>query len=237
MEAKKPKEKPVEKTPIPGTNFIRVVTNLGNVFWNDKETKKSHWTMPAEIAEAVAEWEAAKYAVKDDAMYEVERVKAEVETELANKRKAEEEVESKKTKKKPKTEKPKDTVEDEVKSGDDDEPPEGDEEKEQRKELEALDGSSEGSDEESESAPREESKDPPATPIPTLSLQESKVLFRVRLLQTSPNSITHSCIFPDASRRKRHQPPPPMGHLPTPNHQRPALHSTPFRLPPPRSLR
>lgn len=50
MEAKKKKkEKPKDKTPVPGTSWIRVKTNEGNVFYMNKETKKSEWTVPEEI--------------------------------------------------------------------------------------------------------------------------------------------------------------------------------------------
>ncbi|EFI27699.1 peptide-binding protein [Coprinopsis cinerea okayama7 len=47
------KEKAHIKTPIPGTDWLRVVTTEGNVFYSNKVTKQSSWTMPPEIAEAV----------------------------------------------------------------------------------------------------------------------------------------------------------------------------------------
>jgi hypothetical protein len=102
------KEKPAKKTPISGTQWIRVVTNLGNVFYTHTERKESVWTCPEEIAEAVAELEreeeASKAAELEQAMREraererkekeelekaeVERVKREAEAAGA-KRKAE----------------------------------------------------------------------------------------------------------------------------------------------------
>lgn len=48
-EKKKKKEKPKDKTPIPGTSWIRVKTSEGNVFFMDKETKRSEWVVPDEI--------------------------------------------------------------------------------------------------------------------------------------------------------------------------------------------
>ena len=51
---KKKKEKPAKKTPIPDTTWLRVVTNHGNVFYSNKETRTSTWETPEEIADAVA---------------------------------------------------------------------------------------------------------------------------------------------------------------------------------------
>ncbi|KAG8974052.1 hypothetical protein FRC05_007968 [Tulasnella sp. 425] len=51
------KEKPISKTPIPGTAWSRVKTSEGNVFYFHKERKESVWEIPEEIAEAVAEFE------------------------------------------------------------------------------------------------------------------------------------------------------------------------------------
>lgn len=51
---KKKKEKPAKKTPIPDTAWLRVVTNHGNIFYSNKETRTSTWEIPEEIADAVA---------------------------------------------------------------------------------------------------------------------------------------------------------------------------------------
>jgi hypothetical protein len=91
---KRKKEKPLVKTPIPGTQWIRVQTNEGNVFYSHKAKKQSLWTVPDEIKDAVAalmakeeedekdaaaiKEEEAKMAEKEQLM-EVERVRAEVE--------------------------------------------------------------------------------------------------------------------------------------------------------------
>ncbi|KAG8927788.1 hypothetical protein FRC02_007773 [Tulasnella sp. 418] len=54
---KKKKEKPTVKTPIPGTDWTRVKTTEGNIFYTNREKKESVWTVPEEIAEAVEELE------------------------------------------------------------------------------------------------------------------------------------------------------------------------------------
>ncbi|KZT12575.1 uncharacterized protein LAESUDRAFT_639872 [Laetiporus sulphureus 93-53] len=108
--AKKKKEKPLIKTPIPNTDWLRVVTTEGNVFYTHKVEKRSVWTVPDEIREAVQalereeaerrirEEQEAKEKVEkkarsaqEEQLREVERIKSEVE-EMVGKRKAEEAV-------------------------------------------------------------------------------------------------------------------------------------------------
>ncbi|KAN0060809.1 hypothetical protein ACQY0O_007468 [Thecaphora frezii] len=49
------KEKPRQKDPIPGAEgWLRITTNLGNVFYFHSPTKRSLWTVPDEIKEQVA---------------------------------------------------------------------------------------------------------------------------------------------------------------------------------------
>ncbi|KAI0702847.1 hypothetical protein BC835DRAFT_1426595 [Cytidiella melzeri] len=93
------KEKPLVKTVIPGTQWLRVKTTEGNTFYTHKGKKESVWTVPEEIKEAVAALEeeeaqaaqdAAKRAKEEQAI-EVERDKTAVR-ESAGKRKAEETV-------------------------------------------------------------------------------------------------------------------------------------------------
>ncbi|KAH9951680.1 hypothetical protein B0H21DRAFT_842655 [Amylocystis lapponica] len=102
---KKKKEKPLVKTPIPGTEWLRVKTTEGNVFYTHKVKKESVWTVPEEIRDAVQaleEDEAAEQArgerdaserIAKDAeaarMREIERIKMEVQ-DIVGKRKAEE---------------------------------------------------------------------------------------------------------------------------------------------------
>ncbi|GMK59574.1 hypothetical protein CspeluHIS016_0801800 [Cutaneotrichosporon spelunceum] len=95
-EKKKKKEKPKDRVPIPGTGWMRVTTNEGNVFYFEKETKRSEWTIPEEIAEAVAAFDASEAKERKqkaeearlERLREQERVRAEVAEE--RKRKAEE---------------------------------------------------------------------------------------------------------------------------------------------------
>lgn len=99
--SKKKKEKPLLKTPIPGTEWIRVITTEGNTFYTHKAKKESVWTVPDEIKEAVEalekeedeekqrKAEEAQKQEEERMMMEVEKVKADVET-MVGKRKAEE---------------------------------------------------------------------------------------------------------------------------------------------------
>lgn len=101
-EPRKKKEKPLTKTPIPGTEWLRVKTTEGNVFYSHKVKKESFWTVPDEIKEAVeklnnddlGKQEGAAKAVADDALkderersMEVQRIREEVQAMV--KRKAE----------------------------------------------------------------------------------------------------------------------------------------------------
>lgn len=52
---KEKKEKPREKIPIEGTDWIKVITNKDNVFFTNSATKASVWTVPDEIRDKVEE--------------------------------------------------------------------------------------------------------------------------------------------------------------------------------------
>ena len=101
-EKKKKKEKPAEKVPIPGTEWLKVTTNMGNIFWTHTGRKESVWTVPDEIKDMVEQMERE----------EREKIQQQMEAEVAavaesrnSKRKAEEkEHESRGKVKKPKTE-------------------------------------------------------------------------------------------------------------------------------------
>lgn len=54
----------MEKTPIPGTPWIRVKTNEGNTFYTHTEKKESVWEVPEEIAEEVNKLEVEEQAAK-----------------------------------------------------------------------------------------------------------------------------------------------------------------------------
>ena len=49
----KKKERPLVKTPIPGTEWLRVITSEGNTFYSHKLRKESVWAIPEEIRSAV----------------------------------------------------------------------------------------------------------------------------------------------------------------------------------------
>ncbi|KAJ7781274.1 Hsp90 protein-domain-containing protein [Mycena metata] len=90
--APKKKEKPLIKTPIPGTDWLRVKSTEGNVFYSHKVKKESIWHVPEEIkaaVEALEKEEREKEAgAPPDISREIDRIKNEVAE--AVKRKAEE---------------------------------------------------------------------------------------------------------------------------------------------------
>ena len=116
-EPKKPKkekkEKAKEKVPIGETGWQRVTTNEGHTFYFHKETKRSEWTVPDEIAGEVkkmdeeaerlkreeAEREKAKKEEERLArIREVERIRAEIAEERKRKAAEEEQAPAKKAK-------------------------------------------------------------------------------------------------------------------------------------------
>ncbi|WWC61769.1 uncharacterized protein I303_104354 [Kwoniella dejecticola CBS 10117] len=125
-EKKKKKEKPRDKVAIPGTTWTRVTTTEGNVFYFEKESKKSEWSVPEEIKDAVEALEAEEKAAKEqrereekqkaeeerlERLREVERIRLEIEeekklkqVELEKKRKEREEQAEDRQSKIPKTE-------------------------------------------------------------------------------------------------------------------------------------
>lgn len=84
---KEKKEKPKEKLPIEGTSWIRVTTNKGNVFYNNKDTKESLWTVPEDIKEQVEALEKKEQEDRENADLE-EKKREEEERIVARKRKA-----------------------------------------------------------------------------------------------------------------------------------------------------
>ncbi|KAG7527712.1 hypothetical protein FFLO_06660 [Filobasidium floriforme] len=88
---KKKKEKPKQKNPIPGTSWLKVTTNLNNVFYTDPSTKVSSWVIPDEIKDAVEAFEAslkAQAKKEKEEKAEEERARAE-ERRLADLRERE----------------------------------------------------------------------------------------------------------------------------------------------------
>ncbi|KAK0468346.1 Hsp90 protein-domain-containing protein, partial [Desarmillaria tabescens] len=103
------KEKPAVKTPIPGTEWMRVKTTGGNTFYFHKTKKASLWTVPEEIKDALEKFEQeeakaveesklkakreeeeAMKRAEEERAREVERIKAEVQNMV--KRKAQSDV-------------------------------------------------------------------------------------------------------------------------------------------------
>ncbi|KAG5646569.1 hypothetical protein DXG03_002872 [Asterophora parasitica] len=85
LEPPKKKEKPLVKTQIPGTDWLRVKTTEGNVFYSHKVKKQSIWTVPDEIKAAVENLEKDELKKRDrpikivsEEALEVQRIKEEV---------------------------------------------------------------------------------------------------------------------------------------------------------------
>lgn len=95
-ELPKKKEKPLVKTPIPGTEWLRVRTTEGNVFYAHKVRKESVWVVPEEIKGAVEALQKKEQSHTSgdqeelDQTAEIHRVKEEVQSIV--KRKAEESI-------------------------------------------------------------------------------------------------------------------------------------------------
>ncbi|KAJ9112177.1 hypothetical protein QFC20_002358 [Naganishia adeliensis] len=83
--APKKKEKPKEKIPIPNTTWTKVITTEGNVFYTEKTSKKSSWTIPEDIKEEVEAYEAEQRAQRireeEEARLKAEEEKAAAERE------------------------------------------------------------------------------------------------------------------------------------------------------------
>jgi hypothetical protein len=63
----KKKEKPLVKTPIPGTDWLRVITTEGNTFYSHKLRKESVWVIPEEIRSAVEALQSEERRQRDTA--------------------------------------------------------------------------------------------------------------------------------------------------------------------------
>jgi len=200
------KEKPKIKTPIPGTDWLRVTTNQGNVFYTNKAKKESVWTIPDEIKDAVEllnkqdeddKIRAGKQAqeetrsdVEAEQEREIERVRMELQEVV--KRKAEDISQSDEIviSKKPRVE---DQVGGKVDESDDtDDSEESEEEDWQREAAAQLAKEAEEEErkqrEEDEKAEAEEARrakeSAPQITMPDrvdLSIEEGKALFKVRL--------------------------------------------------------
>ena len=75
------KEKPSKKTPVEGTEWLKITTNYGNVFYTHKERKESVWEIPPEIKTQVDELEAKEKAIA----FEIQQEQMKVENEKKRK--------------------------------------------------------------------------------------------------------------------------------------------------------
>ncbi|KAF8175377.1 hypothetical protein BJ912DRAFT_1024508 [Pholiota molesta] len=167
------KEKAHLKTPIPGTDWIRVTTTEGNVFYNNKATKQSVWTVPEDLKAALEAFQAQ----------ELKAAEPKAKPTASSKRKAEEAVPvdevviSKKTKVEEEEEEEEDEDEDE------------EEEEWQREAAQQLAAEAEEEKKRAEERAKEEeleaqrTKEAIEAAIPArvdLSIEEGKALFKVR---------------------------------------------------------
>ena len=71
---KRKREKPATKTLVPDSSWLRVLTNRGNVFYHNSETKDSTWDVPADIESAIEAMEAMELQTKtEDASLGIKR--------------------------------------------------------------------------------------------------------------------------------------------------------------------
>ncbi|KXN90242.1 Endoplasmin [Leucoagaricus sp. SymC.cos] len=73
------KEKPVLKKPVPDTEWLCVLTNLGNSFYFNKSQKLSVWSIPDEIANVVAQMELKRKEDEQKAQQDLLTQKAQAE--------------------------------------------------------------------------------------------------------------------------------------------------------------
>ncbi|KAI0307113.1 hypothetical protein B0F90DRAFT_1622551, partial [Multifurca ochricompacta] len=207
------KEKPKLKTPIPGTDWLRVTTNRGNVFYTNKVKKESIWTVPDEIKEAVklletqedddtlpVGKEALEKALRDaeaDQEREIERVRMEVQEVVKRKAEDTSPVDEIINSKRPRMKKQEEHVEDvEVTEGD------GESEGEEwlkeaaaqlAKGAEEEKGNQQAAEQEQDveqaPKPRESALQPPIPDRVDLSIEEGKALFKTLLREKDINPL------------------------------------------------
>ena len=215
------KDKPLVKTPVPGTDWVRVKTIQGNTFYSHKVEKRSLWVIPDEIKEAVEalekeEQEAAEMLIREQeeeaARVETERVKAQIAKETA-KRKAQDPVpvdEVVISKKARVDDEPEDEeMDEEDEDSDDDDEEEEEWQKEAAAQLAAEAEEHEKQKREEEEAEQKRIKDEETLKeeyktnqlnMPAkvdLAPEEAKALFKVRLLRSYP-------VFPGSGACRRY---------------------------------
>ena len=230
------KEKPKLKTPIPGTDWLRVTTNQGNVFYTNKAKKESVWTVPDEIKEAVellekqeeddrlrigrGAQEEAQRDVDVEQQREIERVRMEVQEVV--KRKAEDifPLDEIVISKKPRVG---DQEEDEAGEVEDTEDDEDSEEEDWQKEAAAQlakeaeeeKRKQQEEDEKAEEA-RQVKESAPQLSMPDrvdLSIEEGKALFKVCLQCGIPLITPSRFVSADLTPREGHKPIPSVGYI------------------------
>lgn len=80
---KRKKEKPAKKMRVEESSWFRVLTNRGNVFYFNEESRESIWDIPEDIAAAV---EAMELEVEDDTTHGVKRKDREEDEDRSTKR-------------------------------------------------------------------------------------------------------------------------------------------------------
>ncbi|PPQ69873.1 hypothetical protein CVT24_003208 [Panaeolus cyanescens] len=188
----KPKEKPKIKTPIPGTDWLRVTTTEGNVFYSNKITKQSLWTIPEGLESAVKALTAEKAPIKSSAQKGKEKDPA-----ASGKRKAEDTAAESARRKKTKTQDPEE--EDDEDSEDSDEEEDAEEEEWQREAAEQLAREAKEEEERKRLEAEQEQKRVEAEQqeaqrlqIPQrvdLSVEEGKALFKTLLREKDINPL------------------------------------------------
>ena len=225
-----PKEKPKFKTPIPGTDWLRVTTNQGNVFFTNKAKKESVWTVPDEIKDAVdllnkkeeddkvqAEKESQEKGQRDataEQEREIERIRMEVQEVV--KRKAEDvsPLDESIISKKPRV---RDQVEDESEEGEGtDDDKEEDWQREAAAQL-AKEAEEEKRRQQEEAEAAQKAKEAaPQISIPDrvdLSIDEGKALFKVCLQCGSLLQTISRVLSADLTPGEGHQPVTSVGYV------------------------
>jgi flagellar biosynthesis GTPase FlhF len=237
VENTKKKEKAHLKTPIPGTDWLRVKTTEGNVFYSNKATKQSSWTVPPEIVAEVNALEQQEQAPPPAP--DVSKAKAKAAKDKEGKRKRDEEQIvplDELVLKKAKIEE--DEEEDSEGDSNDEE-----EEEWQREAAEQLAREAEEErirqeeeakrkEEEERRAKEEEekAKNMPKLNMPEkveLSVEEGKALFKVRS-PVIPQGLRIT-IHLDATARERYQSFASLGSLSSQLYQRPKIRPPPIR--------
>jgi hypothetical protein len=256
------KEKPKLKTPIPGTDWLRVTTNQGNVFYTNKAKKESLWTVPDEIKDAVElldkQEEDDKLQAGKQAQEETQRdVEAEQEREIERVRMEVQEVVKRKVEdislsdeivisKKPRVgDQVRGKLEEADGTEDDEESEDEDWQREAAaqlaKEAEEEEKRKREEDEKAEEA-RQNKESVPQLTMPDrvdLSLEEGKALFKVCLqrdISLVPLKLSRvPCT--DLTPGERHQPFTSVGYVSSALHLGPTLCAPSFRFCASRSLR